>query len=117
MTKEEAIDLVTQDGAELKNLSEEFRDDIDVVSYAIHSPMRIVNYAFSSEKSGRKGLNFPDAMYYRSFYYPIELEIIKFASVFQYASTRLKGNKEFCLTIAKYNYSILPFVEKELWSD
>lgn len=114
MTKQEAIDLVTQNGTELKNLSKKFRDDIDVVSSAIHSPMRIENYARLVHMGG---INFSDNVQRHSYYSPIEHEIIELASAFQYASTRLRGNKEFCLTMANKNYSILPFVAKELWAD
>jgi hypothetical protein len=69
MTKQEAIDLDTQNGAELKNLSEEFRDDIDVISSSIHSPMRIKNYARIVHVGG---FNFSGDVQRHSYYSPIE---------------------------------------------
>lgn len=52
MTKKEAIELVSQNGAELKNLSQKYIDDRDVVWKAIHGLAHIPEYQILRDIQG-----------------------------------------------------------------
>lgn len=111
MTKQEAIDLVTQNGTELKNLSEEFRNDPEIVKEAVHGLGNIQDYQTLRFIQGI------DSVTKHNTLVKVYKHYGKFGKAFKYASSCLREDREFCLAIAEKNEYVLPFVSSNLWND
>jgi len=105
MTKTEAIVLVSNNSAELKNLSETLKNDKDVVKAAIKNRPNFDIFTVYNKKN-----------YYEKEFRQKQLEI-EFGEIFLLASDILKSDLEFCLTCARINPTILPYVDKSLWGN
>jgi len=111
MTKKEAIELVSQNGAELKNLSQKYRDDRDVVWKAIHGLAHIPEYQILRDIQGLS------TVMKHNGYVRVYEQFGEFGNSFEYASPRLRGDREFSIELAEKNEFILPFVSVNLWKD
>jgi hypothetical protein len=111
MTKQEAIELVSLNGVELQSLSVEFRDDPEVVREAIHGLGTIQDYQILLDIQGLS------TVMKHNGYVQVYRQFGEFGNSFEYASPRLRGDREFSLELAKKNEFILPFVSINLWKD
>ena len=102
MDKKEALDIISEDGRELKNLPDQLKKDKEVVLKAVKTNGLALQYADDSLKKDKKFI----------------LEAVKQdGRVLDFADESLKKDKEFILELIKENENVLEYADESLKND